>query len=204
MTRGRSTSTELIEDLASRIDDWLEAESRKPEVKASALRALREIGDDGEDLEILLSNRAKEEFLIDYLGVQKARFDADTPADIPEWVAALPWADAESVRTESLCDCNNKCQTKQARLSARVREAETVNAGVREEKQTHPGHPVALVEGNNAFNQRLADARLQLQTILSALSSNITVDELQESGVAGDGADDAESDADTTDAQADD
>lgn len=175
----RTGSTAIIEDLAERIDEWLDAESRDPEVKASALRALRDIGDEGEDLEMLLSEQAKEEFLVDYLGVQKARFDADTPADLPEWVATTPWADDTSVRTDPLCECNNHCNLKRAQLPAKVQKARSIDAGVRAEKQSHPGHPTALVQGNDEFNRRLARARVQLQTVLSALSSNITVEALR-------------------------
>lgn len=168
-----TTLRDIVEDLADKVNRRLDQDSVDPEVKASALAAIREIGGEGQTLESVLRDDAREEFIVDFLARERARFKADTVADLPAWV------DTDSVRDDALCDCRVDCPVKHAQLPEAVRGADLLRKGCRQYKQAHQGHPQALEAANHAFDRKVAEARGTLQECITALSGNVTVGEVR-------------------------
>lgn len=166
------TMREVVEDLAERVDRHLEKPTLDEAVKTSVLREIRDIGGPNQTLESVLLDDAREEFIVDYLARERARFRADTVADLPSWVAA------DSVRSEPLCSCRVDCPVKNAQLPRTVKDARDIRRGCRRYKQSHQGHPEALTAANQAFDQFVADAHDTLRIAITALSSETPVEEL--------------------------
>jgi hypothetical protein len=169
---------DLVEDLSEKVDRRLNQDDIDAEVKASALRALRGLGAPNQTLVSVLSDDAREEFIVDYLARERARFRAETAADLPEWVDTA--ADEPATRREPLCTCRNDCPVKKAQLPSAVRSAESIRVGCRQYKQRHRGHPQALEAANQEFEAFVGEARQTLRTVLAALSSQVTVETLRE------------------------
>lgn len=83
-------------------------------------------------------------------------------------------------RSEPLCTCSDGyCDLKRGQLPTRVREADDLDAGIREFKQRHNGYPRVLDEAQEQRDAHMAEVYNDLGRILYALSSNTRISDMQ-------------------------
>jgi len=176
---------ELFKQREQRVATKIEQPSVDPGLKLDASEALREVRGDLNDV---ITQDDREAFVLRHLQREAERFEADD-----ETLAAL---DADEPRTRPLCTCRDSgCALKEGRLPVVVREASSLQEGIRRFRHEHTGDPVVLDDADSKLDDKKARVMQTYDHIMISLSNKIPIDEVRrmqsEDGPAAD-ADDAE------------
>lgn len=106
------------------------------------------------------------DFVLGYIHREQSAYQADTPADV-----AWDVESAAELRDRPVCTCDRGkgCPLKRRETPRELREAATLQDGVREFRLSHPGDPVVLDEAARAWEQHVASVQDDLLEIMHVL-----------------------------------
>jgi hypothetical protein len=144
-------ATGRVRPLLKRIDILLRDPSIETAVKHWALEALDERA---ADRQRVLRSGGYGGFVLEYIQREAEAFTDD-----------------ERECTEALCSCRNtECPLLQRTLPAPLLEADSIDAGIREFRQTHRGNPRVLGEAQQAWGDLVTGVEQDLRSIMLHLS----------------------------------
>lgn len=110
---------------------------------------------------------AYQDFLLSYIQREavkmKARLNGD-PYDHP----------FDGTRDQPVCTCDGACPLKREELPKEFRDAPTIDEGARRFRHAHPGHPIVVDDGRQAYAQLVGDVEDSLVRIVVGLANNCT------------------------------
>lgn len=184
----------IFQQRAETVSQKLEQPSLDASLKLQASDKLREIRSDQRHV---LTQDGRETFVLQYLKRESERFKADDET--------LETLEADEPRNKPLCTCpDSGCALKDGRLPVVVKNAASLQRGIREFRHSHIGEPVVLDDAEAALDEKVENVMSVYDIVLISLSNRIPVAEVErmrdEGGDESDEATDA--DGDTTEASA--
>jgi hypothetical protein len=120
-----------------------------------------------------------EDHLIDSIQREKERFQLYRRfqnTDVEDGAAFLADTPYDEFRTQPVCTCDGKhahrCPIKLGRLPREIRDADTIDAGIRDFQGVHGGRPLALLDAQDTFAEKQAAVEEELRTCLAILSTD--------------------------------
>ncbi|MFW5911652.1 MAG: hypothetical protein ACOCQV_02830 [Halolamina sp.] len=146
------------------------------DTKQYANRRLTEIAP---SIQEITRENAYQHFLLDEIQAAQERFKHYTEfreSDVKDVDEFLDGRYYDTVREEPVCTCRGKrshnCPLKRGRLPIEVRQADSIDDGIREFKAAHNGRPLVLLDAQRAFSERVASVEADLRDLLAVLSTD--------------------------------